>query len=72
MAKQVKNTKGQDRWAFSVEELQEADQNCEGCCIACGEIGQSAEPDARGYTCDSCGEKKVYGAGELAIMGYSY
>ena len=38
-----------------------------GFCIACGEEAWQVEPDARKYTCDSCGEPCVYGAEELLI-----
>jgi hypothetical protein len=33
-----------------------------GFCIACGEEAEGCEPDARQYRCESCGERKVYGA----------
>ena len=36
-----------------------------GFCITCGEEQSGCEPDARRVECDSCGEKKVYGAEEL-------
>jgi len=39
-----------------------------GFCIACGEEADGCEPDAREYECESCGERKVYGAEELAMM----
>ena len=48
-------------------ELVEADDMC-GICTACGEVADGVEPDARKYTCESCGENKVYGAGELLLM----
>ncbi len=38
-----------------------------GFCIACGEEAYGVEPDARRYECESCGEKKVFGAEELLI-----
>lgn len=37
-----------------------------GLCVACGNE-QNAEPDARNYKCESCGELTVYGAEELMI-----
>lgn len=40
-----------------------------GGCLACGELADGVEPDAREYTCESCGEPKVYGAEELLLMG---
>lgn len=38
-----------------------------GICISCG-AEQPAEPDARRYTCEDCGEAKVYGADEILLM----
>ena len=38
-----------------------------GFCVACGEEAYGVEPDARRYECESCGEKKVFGAEELLI-----
>ena len=42
-----------------------------GFCIACGADAEGVEPDARRYRCDACGEHKVYGAEELAIMTFA-
>ena len=39
-----------------------------GFCLTCGDELGGCEPDARNYECESCGEKKVFGAGELIIM----
>jgi predicted RNA-binding Zn-ribbon protein involved in translation (DUF1610 family) len=50
-----------------VMEAVEADDNV-GFCISCGEEAFYVEPDARKYECESCGEKKVYGASELLIQ----
>jgi hypothetical protein len=52
----------------SMEEVEEMDMNGEGFCLSCGET-QPAEPDARKYRCDCCGNHKVYGAAELVLMG---
>lgn len=38
-----------------------------GFCIACGEEADGCEPDARGYPCECCGARKVYGAQELLL-----
>lgn len=38
-----------------------------GFCIACGKSQDGCEPDARRYTCESCGKKAVYGSDELAM-----
>jgi hypothetical protein len=45
----------------------EEDDNL-GFCLACGADAEGVEPDARNYTCEVCGEDKVYGAQELALM----
>lgn len=39
-----------------------------GFCLSCGQEADGCEPDARGYWCDACGEKEVYGAEELLLM----
>jgi len=39
-----------------------------GFCIECGAEANGVEPDARRYTCESCGKPNVYGAEELLIM----
>ena len=38
-----------------------------GFCTSCGEEAYGVEPDARNYTCETCGEKEVYGAEELLV-----
>lgn len=43
-----------------------------GFCLACGQEQEGCEPDARKYECESCGERQVYGAAELLIMGVSH
>ena len=40
-----------------------------GFCLGCGAETQGVEPDARRYTCESCGKPRVYGLEELLIMG---
>jgi hypothetical protein len=40
-----------------------------GFCIACRQMVDGCEPDARGYRCEACGEPCVYGAEEILIMG---
>jgi predicted RNA-binding Zn-ribbon protein involved in translation (DUF1610 family) len=47
-------------------ELVESD-SMQGVCLACGEIADGVEPDARKYTCETCGESKVYGAEEIVM-----
>ena len=38
-----------------------------GFCTTCGEEAHGVEPDMRRGECESCGEKKVFGAEELII-----
>jgi hypothetical protein len=38
-----------------------------GFCLLCGAEADGCEPDARGYECESCGERAVYGAQEILI-----
>jgi hypothetical protein len=40
-----------------------------GICLRCGEEAEGCEPDAENYTCESCGEKQVYGAQQALIAG---
>ena len=40
-----------------------------GFCVACEAEADGCEPDAREYKCESCGEREVYGASELLMMG---
>ena len=40
----------------------------DGFCLACGAEQGSCEPDARGYTCESCRLPRVYGAEECLMM----
>jgi hypothetical protein len=51
----------------SISDVQES---CNGGCLACGEIQYGeVEPDARKYSCESCGANQVYGLEELVMMG---
>jgi PHP family Zn ribbon phosphoesterase len=52
---------------ITMEDLQEAIVNNYGICTKCGAIGQFAEPDARNYTCEECGEDSVFGAEQVVI-----
>lgn len=57
---------------INIDEVIEAVQYGDyvGFCIACGEMQEGVEPDARRYECEGCGKNKVYGAEEiLLIMG---
>jgi len=51
------------------EDYRYASEDNEGYCMACGEPAYGVEPDARGYECEACGEKEVYGLEELMLMG---
>ena len=42
-----------------------------GFCVSCGEEQDGVDPDARGDECECCGEKAMYGAQELVLMGYA-
>lgn len=44
------------------------DDDGTGFCLACGAQASGCEPDARDYQCDSCGEKRVFGAMEVLLM----
>jgi hypothetical protein len=46
----------------------EADDNS-GFCLDCGEQHSNIEPDARRCKCEACGERRVYGAEEIILMG---
>ena len=62
---------GQTQWKPSfkwIESVQRRDAS-EGFCLACGEVQDGVEPDARKYHCEACGALKVYGAEELGLMG---
>ena len=59
-----------ERLLEAVREQMFGDGNT-GFCTACGQEADGCEPDARNYPCESCGERKVYGASELLIMGYA-
>lgn len=74
MTQKYKTRSGQTLFKPSfqhLEHLAQSDSN-EGFCLACGEDAQGVEPDARRYTCDSCGEPRVFGASELVLMGLFY
>jgi hypothetical protein len=55
---------------FTLDALEEANENMEGFCLACGASREDCEPDARNYHCDSCGKNLVYGAEEIMLRGY--
>jgi hypothetical protein len=51
-------------------EFREHTENYMGYCKACDDMTtDSVEPDAEGYTCDSCEKNKVMGAEQAMMMG---
>jgi len=59
------------KWKVTLQQVMDAiaADDCLGFCLACGAEAYNVEPDARKYTCESCGKAQVYGAEELLIMG---
>jgi len=55
---------------FTLEQIQAADDDQAGFCLACGNMQFNCEPDARNYKCEACGECRVFGASELVFMGH--
>jgi hypothetical protein len=55
---------------FSVKRLEEAAKCNTGFCLACGAEAGQVEPDARKYSCKSCGLALVYGAEEIAMRQF--
>lgn len=58
----------QDELMAAIEESHSGLSN-PGFCLECGEQQEGCEPDARGYECECCGARKVYGAEEILMMG---
>ncbi len=56
---------------LTFEEAQAAilDDSMEGICLDCNERTSNVEPDAEGYTCESCGAPRVYGIEQALLMG---
>ena len=55
--------------AMSLEDFEMLNADHGGRCAMCGEDAHGAEPDARGYVCESCGTPAVFGAEEWLIEG---
>jgi hypothetical protein len=68
--KEVTSKSGKICYVPTIYEIKEADQNNQGFCLACGCTVDGVEPDARRYLCEECGEERVYGAAEFALMGW--
>lgn len=66
-----KTKSGATQYKPSLAELEAIthNDNSGGFCLACGCEASGVEPDARRYTCEACGQPKVYGAEELCLMG---
>jgi Zn finger protein HypA/HybF involved in hydrogenase expression len=60
---------GARQWKPSLAWAMKSAERSEGFCLACGEVADGVEPDARKYECECCGAAKVYGGEELALMG---
>lgn len=60
---------GKRQFKPSLALAEEMEENLQGFCLACGEVQDGVESDAVRYTCECCGAAKVYGAGELVLMG---
>jgi len=54
---------------FTLEDVQRANDEMNGFCLACGFEQGGCEPDARRYKCEACGEKQVFGPHEILFMG---
>ncbi len=67
-----KTKKGADRFRPVMTEAEYShsrNHENEGFCLGCGETADGVEPDARGYECENCEAKLVYGLEELLMMG---
>jgi Zn finger protein HypA/HybF involved in hydrogenase expression len=66
---QYKAKSGKTQFKPTLAHLHEMLEEDQGFCLACGETQDGVEPDAVRYKCECCGEPRVYGAAELALMG---
>ena len=41
----------------------------DGICLNCHETQSGCEPDAENYECENCGERDVFGAEQILIIG---
>ena len=72
MARPYLTKSGKRQYKPSIKEVMLMEEENEGFCVACGETQSGVESDACRYKCEACGLPKVYGAGELALMGLVY
>jgi hypothetical protein len=63
----TKSGKKQFKPECTEEELSALSDEGTGWCLACGTEAYGVEPDASKYTCEECGQPKVYGLEELAM-----
>lgn len=69
---QYKARSGAMLWRPSIELVMAMRATDEGFCLACGEVVDAIEPDARKVECPCCGAAKVYGTEELVLMDLTY
>ena len=55
---------------MSEEEMREAMEALQGVCLACGELADACEPEARAYECEVCETLTVYGIEAALMMGH--
>lgn len=58
------------RYYASMEEVEQAIEDQEGICRACGEHFANLGPTAQRYECEFCGEDAVYGAEQFLREGW--
>ena len=68
-AYQAKN--GATQYKPSMRFVMSMDDN-EGVCLACRNTQSGVEPDVGKYTCECCGEPKVYGRELIVLMGLTW
>lgn len=66
----TKQQNGRYVWKMAESEFFRLTENGGGLCRNCGEESSGVEPDARGYECDACGSRSVYGAEECLLRGF--
>lgn len=66
MIKTTRRPEGRPFWWMTEAAYRRLEDKSAGFCLVCRDEVFGVESDARGYTCEACGEKKVYGV--LAMM----
>jgi len=54
---------------FTLEHVQEAENEMFAICLDCGAEKECCEPDVEGVVCDECGESSVTGPLNILVMG---